>query len=281
MRRNSRNSRSSRSRRRGDEGGGLHAVGIGIFALTLLGCGILVYIWMTSKTPPILDSATLCPPEGPHSATVILLDSSDALPGVTRQELLTYLVDTAEAMPEHGLLEIRRLSQDAPGGSTVFSKCSPGTGDGDSVITTNPELRRKRWRERYLEPLKRELEAGLSPAESKTSPILATLQGIAVERFGGNRAAAMPKTLIVVSDLIEHGSDYSQYQGDLSYGRFQRSNAYKRVKTDLNGAEVNFRYVQRVTQKPINSAEHIKFWKDWVDDSNGRFKSAKKLQGAG
>ena len=103
----------------------------------------------------------------------------------------------------------------------------------------------------------------------------------AVDRFSGRVAEEIPKSLVLVSDMIEHEPDYSQYVGDLSYNRFRTSRAYKRLQTDLHGADVMIYYIQRQTGRPINSVDHIRFWADWVRDNNGRFKEANKLQGMG
>jgi hypothetical protein len=81
--------------------------------------------------------------------------------------------------------------------------------------------------------------------------------------------------------MLQHGPDYSQYRGDLSFARFKTSPAYKKVQTDLHGADVLIYYVQRQTARPINSADHIRFWADWIRDNNGRLKQANKLQGVG
>ena len=53
------------------------------------------------------------------------------------------------------------------------------------------------------------------------------------------------------------------------------------MQTDLHGADVLIYYIQRQTGKPINSADHIRFWSDWIRDNNGRLKQANKLQGVG
>jgi len=279
----SRRRSSSRSRRRGSTGSEIGHYLLGGFlitlALSLAGGG--AYFWATAATPPSLDKATLCPKDGYRSATVILLDASDTLPDVTRRELRTTLLDAAQSVPEYGMLEIRLLNPGVPSGDTVFAKCNPGDGTGVDELTGNPEMRRKRWQESFRKPLESALDGLMNPSASETSPIMSTIQSIAVDRFSGSRAASMPKTLIVASDLIEHGPGYSQYSGKLSFEEFKRSDAYKRVRTDLNGAEVTFLYIQRITKKPINSAEHIKFWVDWVKDGNGGQVVAKKLQGAG
>jgi uncharacterized protein YoaH (UPF0181 family) len=150
-----------------------------------------------------------------------------------------------------------------------------------SEYTANPRLAKKRWLEGFRQPLEEALDVGFHPAPGKTSPIMETVQRIAIDRFSGRAAEDIPKSLILVSDMLEHEPDYSQYQGDLSYGRYKASRAYRRLQTDLHGAEVTIYYVQRLMGRPISSADHIRFWAEWVRDNNGRLKQASKLQGEG
>jgi hypothetical protein len=274
--------RRSHRQRRGRNGDqGKKAVGIALITASLAAVIAGGYFFATAQRSPALAKDTLCPVEGPRSATVILLDTSDPLPDVTRQEALKYLMDTAESLPAYGLMEIRLLDPSVPGGRQVFSKCNPGDGSGLSEYTANPAMARKRWTEGFRQPIEKAMTAALAPTDAKTSPIMETVQRIAVDRFSGKAAADMPKSLIVMSDMIEHGPGYSQYQGDLSYGRFKATEAYRRFHTDLQGASVSLYYIQRLAPKRINSAEHIQFWMDWVKDNNGRLTEATKLQGAG
>jgi hypothetical protein len=252
--------------------------------LTVLALGVLAigaYVYATVARPPVLDAASLCPVEGPRSVTVALLDSTDEIPDVAKREVRTVLVDLAETMPAYELLEIRLLDPNAPGGRSIFAKCNPGDGTGLSEYTANPRLAHERWLDDFRRPLDQSLEQGFRPAPGKTSPIMATIQRIAVDRFTGRNAESVPKSLVVISDMLEHESDYSQYAGDLSYARFKASRAYKKVQTDLHGADVVIYYIQRQTGRPVNSVDHIRFWADWVRDNNGRFKEANKLQGMG
>jgi hypothetical protein len=239
------------------------------------------YVYVTTERPPTLDRDSLCPLAGPRSVTVVLLDSTDDIPDIGKREIRTVLVDMAETLPTYGLLELRLLDPQIPGGRSVFDKCNPGDGSGLSEYTSNPRLARKRWMEGFRQPLDEALDAGFQPAPGRTSPIMETVQRIAIDRFSGRAAEDIPKSLVVVSDMLEHEPDYSQYSGDLSYDRFRASRAYRRLQTDLHGAEVTIYYIQRLTAKPIRSAEHIRFWAEWIRDNNGRFKQANKLQGEG
>jgi hypothetical protein len=250
-----------------------------VLSLGLLATG--AYVYLTANRPPTLDRASLCPVDGPRSMTVVLLDSTDEIPDIAKREIRTILIDMAEALPAYGLMELRLLDPAAAGGRLIFGKCNPGDGTGLSEYTANPRLAKQRWTEGFRQPLDEALDAGFQPTPAKTSPIIATVQRIAVERFSGRAAEDIPKSLVLVSDMLEHEQDYSQYAGDLSYSRYKASRAYKKLQTDLHGAEVTIYYIQRATAKPLSSVDHIRFWAEWVRDNGGRFKQANKLQGEG
>lgn len=255
-------------------------IAIGVLGIALVGAGIGVYVWATTPRPPARNQQTFCPLEGPRSLTVMLLDTSDDLPKPTRDEITKRLTELADEIPEHALLELRLLDPAVDGGKIVFSLCNPGNGEGLNEFTGNPSLAKRRWREKFREPLDRALSTGLQPHRTETSPILGTLQAIAIERFSGRIAAGVPKSLFIISDMIEHGKEYSQYRGDVSYDRFRKTPAYLKLRTDLNGAQVQILYVQRLSAR-IEPASHIRFWIDWIQDNKGTFGRAIRLQGAG
>ena len=258
-----------------------HVLGAALALLALSALSAGAYVYTTAARPPVLDRSSLCPVDGPRSVTVALLDSTDDIPEIAKREVKTSLVDMAETLPTYGLLELRLLDPKVPGGRSIFARCNPGDGSGLSEYTANPLLAKKRWMDGFREPLDEALQIGFRPLPGKTSPIMETVQRIAVERFTGRAAEEIPKSLILISDMLEHEPDYSQYSGDLSYSRYKASRAYKKFRTNLYGAEVTIYYIQRLSAKPINSVDHIRFWAEWIRDNNGRLKQANKLQGVG
>ena len=113
---------------------------------------------------------------------------------------------------------------------------------------------------------------------------MAAIQDIAIDQFSSAASQNARKTLYVISDMIEHTRDYSQYSraGDLSFQRYKQSPAYLKYRTDLHGATVIIRYVTRQTggQPLVDGPRHIEFWKAWIEDNRGTFGGAKRLQGA-
>lgn len=238
------------------------------------------YWRINAVAPPELIAETLCPVYGPASITVVLIDSSDTIPEIGRKELQQYLSDMADGIDEYGLLELRLLEPGNNGGRILFNRCNPGNGANLSALTANPEMARRRWADLFKAPLGDALRSGLAPTGADTSPILATIQSIAVERFGGQAVANTPKRLVVISDMLEHGPDFSHYRSDADYLSFKASPAQRKFQTDLNQANVSIRYVDRPGLE-IDSAQLIAFWSDWVSDNGGKLTDVERVQGAG
>lgn len=273
-----RRSRRGRSRRSGGNIG--YMIG-GV--LLLIGCiafgGGYVWLLMSAEKRPELVAETLCPKDGPRSVTVVLVDASDDIPNVGRKQIQTYLEDTAETLPEYGLLEMRLLDPSVEGGRIVFSRCNPGDGSNLSELVANPEAVRKRWAKDFRKPLDDALAQGLAPSAAKTSPIMETVQRIAVDRFDGRAVADVDKRLILVSDMIEHGDRYSQYKDGITWEAFEKNPARRVLRTDLHGAEVSIRCIQRNAER-FGTRSHMEFWEQWIRDNGGEFVDAETVQGA-
>jgi hypothetical protein len=255
-------------------------LGIGLALLAAVGVGLLLYAKFSAEKIPERDKVTLCPVEGPRSITVVLIDASDKLPDTAKSELVVMLTDVAESIPRYGLLELRTLKSGEAGGHLIFSRCNPGDGSDQSALTSNPLLSKKKWISDFRTPLADSLRKGLQEDKASSSPIMSTIQRIAIEKFSSRAVSDLPKSLFVVSDMIEHSPpDYSQYSGEVSYDRYKRSTAYKKFRTDLRDALVTIDYIQRKTQRPINSADHMRFWREWIKDNNGRINEFRKIQG--
>jgi hypothetical protein len=269
--------RTSSRRRHDPKEAAKYVLAAALLLIAVSAGGAFLYKWMTVEPPPKLDQTTYCPIDGPRATLVFLIDTSDPLPPPAAKEVRTMLFDTADALRPYGLLEIRTL--DAAGdGLVIFSRCNPGDGSDLNAFTGNPALAHKRWQESFQRPLAEVLEHGLEPAPSKTSPIMATIQNIAIERFTGRANELKPKSLVVVSDMLEYTPDYSLYRGSLAFDRYRNSPAFSKFRTDLHGAAVTLLMVQRKAPH-ISTVDLMQFWHDWIRDNNGQWKEGIKLQG--
>lgn len=258
--------------------------GIALLLLALTAGSALAFFYFSVPAKLTLDAQSLCPVDGPKGITVVLVDTSDDLPETTGREVLGMLDDIIAALPAYHKLDIRVLDIAASRSRSLFSKCNPGDGAGLSEWTDNPRLARLRWIESFRKPAAEAVKNSLAPAKAKSSPIMAAIQDIAIDQFSSATSQNANKTLLLISDMIEFTRDYSQYprDGDLTFQRYKQSPAYLKFRTDLHGATVNIRYVNRQPkgQPILDGRAHMEFWKIWIEDNRGHFGSAKWLQGA-
>ena len=211
---------------------------------------------------------------------MVLLDSTDDIPDIGKHEIRTVLIDHGGDGAGLRPAGARVCSIQDARRPQIFAKCNPGDGADLSEYTANPRLAKKRWMEGFRAPLDESLDGGFRPLPGKTSPIMETVQRIAVDRFTGRAAEGPQAARADVRHARERSRLFAIHRRP-NYGRFKASRAYKKLQTDLHGAEVTIYYIQRATAKPFNSADHIRFWADWIRDNKGRFKQANKLQGEG
>ncbi|MBV9531198.1 MAG: hypothetical protein JO283_09050, partial [Bradyrhizobium sp.] len=200
--------------------------------------GILAYIYFSAPARAALDPQTLCPLNGPQGITVVLVDTSDDLPETTERQVLGELDDMITTLPPLHRLDIRVLDIAGVRSRSLFAKCNPGDGAGLSEWTDNPRIARLRWIEDFRKPAAEAVKYSVAAVRSNSSPIMAAIQDIAIGQFSSAAGQNVRKTLYVISDMIEHTRDYSQYPraGDLSFQRYKQSTAFLKFRTDLHGA---------------------------------------------
>lgn len=226
------------------------------------------------------DPANGCPNNGPSALHIVFIDSTDTLPEPAQKQVATKIMSLARSLGTRPgeLLELRTLDLAIPAGKIIFSRCSPGDGTQVSDVTGNPERAKKRWQEEFFGPLEKLTAGGNSTEEADRSPLLETFQALAVERLEPFKQIGGPINLLIVSDMRQHSDEYSHYTGDLSYGRFRNSSAYRKFRTNLGSALLAILYVQR-SQPKIDEGAHIGFWSDWAADNGATLMSVERLQG--
>lgn len=273
--------RTRRRRSRGDNELGIAAVGgIALFLLAAAALGAFGWFYFTAPVKPVLNAETNCPPPGPDGISEVLVDTSDDLPNAGKLEVQKILDDLISSVPQYHLLEIRVLDVPNNSSSVLFSRCNPGDGTGLNKWTDNERLARSRWLETFRKPAEDAIRKSITSAKATSSPIMGAIQNIAIGQFSSERARSIPKKLNIISDMIEHTREYSQYPrgGDLSYQRFKQSPAYLKYRTNLYGAKVTINYVTRPSVMP-DTNRHTEFWLAWIKDNSGTLELMHRLQG--
>jgi hypothetical protein len=253
---------------------------IAAFALILiaLGGGFAYLLYVTNRDRVALDEH-LCPTKGPSGQVVVLVDTTDPLSTFTQKELLTRLLDVSRKSQKGERIEIRVLEPGENRTRILFDFCNPGDGSDLNEITGNPRLALQRWRDGFEKPLSRALADSIKGSEATSSPIMAALQAIAIERLTAESDRQIPTRIVVASDMMEHTEYFSIYRSGADFDAYRNTKAATRFSSDLAGASVEILYVPRVNSE-VGGIALMDFWDSWITESDGHLKSALKLQGA-
>jgi hypothetical protein len=249
---------------------------LGVLVVVLI-AGFGFFVMKAYRDNPAL-AADLCPQTGPVAQTLVLLDTTDPWPAVTRAEVTAKLHDLRDGLKRGELLELALLDPATLSATTRFAQCNPGNGSELNDVTGNVRLARDRWAKDFDTPLETALESAVSAGDAPTSPIMAGIQKLAVERMVGARDRVLPTRLVVISDMLEHTRYFSSYKLGADFAAFQQSDASRRFSTDLAGAEVEIWMVQR-PKEPADTRALANFWAQWIAANNGHFARAVRLQG--
>lgn len=272
----SRRPRSRRSLRKADSFpiGWAIAGGIALIAI-VVGFGWL-YMSAAQRNPQ-RDAETNCPKSGPVEQILVLVDVTDPVGPIAQSDILNQLNAMADALPKGGLFELRTLTTGDARTETIFAACNPGDGSDLDHWTGNPEAARKRWDQKLDAPLKAAMDRALHAEPGETSPIMAGIQQVAVDRLGSTYTKSIPNRLVVISDLLENTPSFSMYKSGPDFETYRQSKAAAEYGTDLAGAVVEVWLLRRDNDFPSSSV--AEFWARWVEDNRGSFGRALQLQG--
>ena len=263
-------SRAQRQRRNDWRGGLLIAV-VALALVGLLGGSL----WLHHSRPAI-DPTTFCPVAGATTITAVLTDTTDPLPPVQAEAIRRKLADVVDSVPTGGALELYAVAPvETQPRVPLAASCNPGHGAEVSVWTSNPKKVEARWKTAFATPLDNALARGLEGEPALSSPILESLQSVAVTAFSGPGKSDKPHRLVLASDLLQHSRSLSLFKR--IDPRFLDSPAFAQVRPDLAGVEVEILYLNRATSRPIQGAEHLRFWLDLLAATGAQVTSVDRI----
>ncbi len=226
----------------------------------------------------LLDPATLCPRSGPVAETAVLIDRTDALTEVQAGALRQRIKAWASEVPKYGSFKIYEVGKSGVVLEPVVSVCNPGDGSDASSIDSNPRLLRKRYDDKFEAPIDRMLTSMRIDIEAATSPIMEAVQAISVRDFGP-AVSYGPKTLLLVTDLLQHGPEFSLYKNVPNFDAFRKSAYARSVQADLAGVHVSIHLLNRKNAAAKQTDALGEFWIHWLGDQGAIVDEFKRIPG--
>jgi len=210
----------------------------------------------------------------PTDQTVVLVDQSEALTESHRRFALSFIKDyvaddarfpvrsrIALFTFSKATFELRSGPRLRPGSDL----CRPPS-RGNDLYENNRKIT-KDFHQRFLVPVTATLEQSLTTEVGEQSPILETLQLMSrsQEIDDGGR-----KTLIIVSDMLQHTAAFNHYGPGRGWDDFVRSGFAADVKADFRDWNVIVIYLRRYHDRQLQQAAHIDFWQRYFHEAGAK-----------
>jgi hypothetical protein len=198
-----------------------------------------------------------CPSGEPDGMTVLLVDSTDSLGEAQRLDLRNQLLAEVANTPRGGAVQLWRVAAggEVPAPASELT-CNPGS-EANPWIENEHRIARN-YNDRFRKPLELQLEALIEGQSDRESPIMETVQAIALRTMTSTMRSRGQRRLIIASDLLQNTSLYSQVRTIEPFAAFKTSQAFQAVSGPLNGVSVELHYIRR--RNPVQGREHIEFW---------------------
>jgi hypothetical protein len=247
------------------------------FVLAGLG-GLFLFVNQRAAALASLDAETLCPKAGPVSQFDVLIDRTDPLTEIQGEALKRQILAWADAVPKHGAFRVYEVGYGGALLQPVVSVCNPGDGSDQSSLDSNPAMWRQRYEEKFTAPIQDMLDRMRLDEEQNKSPIMEGVQAIAVKDFGPD-APKGPKSLMVVSDLLQNQSGFSLYKDVPRIDAFWPTPYAASLRVNLTGIHVEVYMLHRLKAAAKQTDALGKFWIDWLERQGAQVDAFKSVPG--
>lgn len=239
----------------------------------VIGVILLMMVAFSQRESVQIDSDNCLQNKLPPAQAVVLLDPSDSLSVVQQGSVVSRLVETVEeSMPER--TEIRVYTMARAGrreAAPELRVCVPPNPDDIGVLESlwnNRSIAEREYTEGFRLPLRRRLNALLDVPSDSVSPIVEAVQTAVVDAFRP-RGASVPRTVLVVSDMVQNSSDLSFFREPPDFGTFVRNPDYGTLRVDLSGVRLAvFLLARRGIAGRLQAGQLKTFWEEYFIDQN-------------
>ena len=281
--------RSRKKRNKSSSGIGTSLTVIGAMALLIALVGAGVFLIINTEKEVALDKDSLCPKTGARGTVAVLLDTTDELALVTKNEIKDKILEIQRTLPRFYQVSVYTLNETGLNEKPVASICNPGRLDqrdklAQQGLTANPILIERKYDE-FESAILIAIDSVFEKQFGATqSPLLASLQELSVvipkpididdELYSAGR-----NKIVFVTDFLEHTEIFSNYRSGLNFEEFQKSRATEKFGKSYNNLEFELLMVRRNIEQ-FTTLDLAKFWaKVFKQEFKANIRSLKILSG--
>lgn len=241
-------------------------LGAALIAVILLGMlGAAGFALRAHQAERAVDSQTLCPiGQQPVAVTEVLIDLTDPFSSDQARAMRQMLRHLAQVeLRRQELLSVWGVGDFEDGSlRRLFTRCNPGR--ESNWFYQDPVAIEARFDSLFGDTLAR-LAASLTLTQhASRSPLIESIQELSeLPELCGQPG---PRRIILISDMLQNSSRFSQYRRGSNYEAFRRSRVFSALRADLHGTTVEVVYLPRKRDAALQGPEHREFWRHYLRD---------------
>jgi hypothetical protein len=241
--------------------------------------GLVWAFFSVTKDRKALDPVTACPPSA-SSIVVLLVDVTDPLTLAQRQDFLNQLERLRDSVPRYGKLAIFQV--DAASNELlrpVIERCNPGTAADVDEMTGNPAAVEEKYEALFKRPLDEAFSQLINASGADRSPILESVQSVALTELKRPGEEGKPMRLIIASDLLQNTDRISFYGHVPRPEELIGSDAFRVLRTDMSNIKVELWMLQRLDAQQSQPRALIDLWDALITEQGGTVTRAYNVSG--
>lgn len=258
-----------RSSGRGSLSEGLSGSVIGLILMAIV-VGILTTVFIYYNKNNVETDKEGCPLDISlmKQKWVVMIDTTSPFIDNQQQALKNLAKQLTAAAPKFTRINVYQLTDNVLSNQDKLATvCSPGDPADVDEWVQNQKVAQINFEANFKKKIDEVIHSVSGAKGASGSPIMESLQAIALIEFGditGNRK----NKLILVSDLIQFSSssNLNLYNSLPDYDKLRKNGSLNRLYAPLKGVEVNAMILQN--NPSLQNDNFVNFWRNYFKDSN-------------
>ncbi|MCJ7765732.1 MAG: hypothetical protein MUP09_07310 [Thiovulaceae bacterium] len=248
------------------------------FVVTVL---TAIAIFIVSNQAADTDHESMCRVDGKFDRQIIILDMTDNYNSIQVTQIKHIIMNIIDNLKIDEQIQLFFIDSTLPADvQPLVTLCNPGDGEGKSRLYSNPVLLKKRWEKRFNNPLMKNISPLSDEYSSTKSPIIETIQVVNNIAFPYVKRSDTHYKITIISDMIQNSDALSFFRASpATLEGFVDSKEFFKIRTDLEGVDVDIVEVRRDKFEGLQNREYIDFWINLLENMNANVESIKMTDG--
>ena len=204
----------------------------------------------------------LCRTDYLPSITAILIDNTDSYTPIQQERLKNYFAELTQAIPKGGLVALYTVgTSDRIMIEPKIEVCNPGTSDDlENKLTKRVSQVKKNYNTIFKSGIEKEIMNASVNSGASSSPIMESIQAIDAKVFRAPGRKDVPKTIIIVSDMLQHGHGLSLLKGVPNFSDYKKTSHWQSSSSNLDSVTIKVLFIRRPAYASVQKRTLQEFW---------------------